>query len=60
MGLTSEELAFYDALTKPDAIKDFYKNEELIALTKSWLIRCVKISRLIGRNENRPERKCVL
>ena len=34
MGLTSEELAFYDALTKPDAIKDFYKNEELIALTK--------------------------
>ena len=34
MGLTSEELAFYDALTKPDAINDFYKNEELIALTK--------------------------
>ena len=34
MGLTAEELAFYDALTKPDAIKDFYKNEELIALTK--------------------------
>ncbi len=34
MGLTAEELAFYDALTKPDAIKDFYKNEDLIALTK--------------------------
>jgi len=34
LGLTNEELAFYDALTKPQAIKDFYENEELIALTK--------------------------
>ena len=34
LGLTAEELAFYDALTKPEAIKDFYENEELIALTR--------------------------
>ncbi len=34
LGLTSEELAFYDALTKPQAIKDFYENDELIAITK--------------------------
>ena len=34
MGLTDEELAFYDALTKPSAVKDFYKNEELVALTQ--------------------------
>lgn len=34
LGLTQEELAFYDALTKPEHIKDFYQNEELIALTK--------------------------
>ena len=34
MGLTADELAFYDALTKPQAIKDFYENEELIAITK--------------------------
>ena len=34
MGLTADELAFYDALTKPQAIKDFYQNEELIAITK--------------------------
>lgn len=34
LGLTNEELAFYDALTKPRAIKDFYENDELIALTK--------------------------
>ena len=29
-----DELAFYDALTKPQAVKDFYQNEELIAITK--------------------------
>lgn len=34
LGLTSDELAFYDALTKPQAIHDFYRNEELIAITK--------------------------
>jgi len=32
MGLTNEELAFYDALTRPEAVKDFYKNEELVAM----------------------------
>ena len=34
MGLSEEELAFYDAITKPEAIKDFYNNTELVALTK--------------------------
>lgn len=34
MGLTADELAFYDALTKPQAIKDFYEHDELIAITK--------------------------
>lgn len=34
LGLTADELAFYDALTRPQAIKDFYENEELIAITK--------------------------
>ena len=34
LGLTEEEMAFYDALTKPEAIKDFYENAELVALTK--------------------------
>lgn len=34
LGLTQEELAFYDALTKPENIKDFYQNDELIALTR--------------------------
>ena len=34
LGLTEEEMAFYDALTKPQAVKDFYENEELIAITR--------------------------
>ena len=34
LGLTVDELAFYDALTKPEAVKDFYENDELIAITK--------------------------
>ncbi len=33
MGLTDEELAFYDALTRPEAVKDFYANVELVAMT---------------------------
>ncbi len=34
LGLTVDELAFYDALTRPEAIQDFYENDELIAITK--------------------------
>lgn len=34
LGLTDEEMAFYDALTQPQAIRDFYENDELIGLTK--------------------------
>jgi type I restriction enzyme R subunit len=33
LGLTDEELAFYDALTRPEAVKDFYGNDELVAMT---------------------------
>lgn len=34
MGLTDEELAFYDALTKPQAVKDVYENEVLVEMTR--------------------------
>lgn len=34
LGLSAEEKAFYDALTRPQAVKDFYTNEELVNLTK--------------------------
>lgn len=34
LGLTTEEIAFYHALTKPQAVMDFYTNDQLVALTK--------------------------
>lgn len=34
LGLSEEEMAFYDALTKPENIKDFYENKELVELTR--------------------------
>ena len=34
LGLSDEEMAFYDALTKPEAVKDFYTNDQLISITK--------------------------
>lgn len=34
LGLSVEEIAFYDALTKPQAVKDFYDNDQLVAITK--------------------------
>ena len=46
MGLTVEELAFYDALTRPEAVKDFYQNEELVAMTHE-LADMLRINRTI-------------
>ena len=34
LGLTREELAFYHALTEPQAVRDFYENDQLVAITK--------------------------
>lgn len=34
LGLSEEEMAFCDALTKPTAIKDFYTNEVLVDMTR--------------------------
>ena len=34
LGLSEEELAFYDALTKPQAITDFYTNDVLVEMTR--------------------------
>ncbi|MDD4545115.1 MAG: DUF3387 domain-containing protein, partial [Bacteroidales bacterium] len=34
LGLSDDEQAFYDALTKPEAVKDVYNNDQLIAITK--------------------------
>ncbi len=34
LGLTPEEYAFYEAVSKPENINDFYTDEQLVALTK--------------------------
>ena len=34
LGLTDEEMAFYDAITKPEAVKDFYTNDQLVAISR--------------------------
>lgn len=34
LGLTPEEKAFYDALTRPQAVKDVYTNDQLVEMTK--------------------------
>ena len=34
LGLNHEEKAFYDALTRPQAVKDFYSNDQLVQITK--------------------------
>jgi len=34
LGLSQEELAFYDAITKPEAVKDFFTNDQLCEMTK--------------------------
>lgn len=47
MGLSEEELAFYDALTRPEAVKDFYTNEQLIAITRE-LTRQLRKSRTVN------------
>jgi len=46
LGLTDTELAFYDALTRPEAIKDLYTNDELVAMTRE-LTEMLRVNRTI-------------
>jgi len=55
LGLTPDELAFYDALTKPEAIKDFYENDELIAITKE-LTETLRKNKTIDWQKREPAR----
>lgn len=34
LGLSDEEMAFYDTITKPQAVKDFYNNDQLVAISR--------------------------
>ena len=46
MNLSDEEMAFYDAITQPKAVKDFYENDELVALTRE-LVGTLRANRTI-------------
>lgn len=32
--LSNEELTFYDALTRPEAVRDIYEDDELVSMTR--------------------------
>ena len=49
LGLSDEEMAFYDALTKPESVKDFYSNEQLVEMTKE-LTEQLRKSRMVDWN----------
>jgi type I restriction enzyme R subunit len=55
LGLSNEEKAFYDALTRPQAVKDFYTNDQLVALTKE-LTETLRRNRTIDWNRRDSER----
>lgn len=53
LGLSNEEKAFYDALTKPRAIKDIYTNDELVSITKE-LTEALRVNRTIDWQKRNP------
>jgi type I restriction enzyme R subunit len=55
LGLDDEELAFYDALTEPQAVKDFYDNEQLVAITRE-LTEAMRTSATIDWQEKQSAR----
>lgn len=55
LNLSEEELAFYDALTKPSAVKDFYSNEQLIAITRE-LTEALRANKTIDWNAKESAR----
>ena len=55
LGLVQEELAFYDALTRPEAIRDFYEHETLIEITRR-LTEQLRRSRTIDWQHRRSAR----
>ena len=55
LGLSNEEKAFYDALTRPQAVKDFYSNDQLVELTKD-LTDMLRKNRTIDWNRREAER----
>lgn len=55
LGLTSEEKAFYDALSTPDGVRQAYSDEEFVALTKE-LTEVLHTNRTIDWNRKESAR----
>jgi len=55
LGLTEEEQAFYDALTRPQAVKDFYENDTLVAMAKE-LTEALRSSKTIDWRQKESAR----
>lgn len=55
LGLTEEEQAFYDALTRPQAVKDFYENETLVAMARE-LTEALRSSKTIDWRQKESAR----
>ena len=56
LGLTEEEQAFYDALTRPRAIKDFYENSELVANIIQYLRQSIEGKYFMEKKGEKQER----
>jgi len=57
LGLTAEEKSFYDALTQPRAVHDFYTNEQLIAMTKELTEELRKNRTIDWQKKNQQEQE---
>lgn len=55
LGLTEEEQAFYDALTRPQAVKDFYENDTLVTMAKE-LTEALRSSKTIDWRQKESAR----
>ena len=55
LGLSEEEQAFYDALTKPQAVRDFYENDQLVAMAKE-LTEALRSSKTIDWRQKESAR----
>ena len=55
LNLSEDELAFYDALTKPQAVKDFYDNDELASITRE-LTEALRANKTIDWNAKESAR----
>ncbi|MFR1605425.1 MAG: type I restriction enzyme endonuclease domain-containing protein [Bifidobacterium pseudocatenulatum] len=56
LGLSDEEMAFYDAITQPQAVKDFYDNDQLVSIARELTDAMRATPRSTGRRRKRQGR----